>query len=173
MQRICNYRNTLVLLWLNMFYRWAVLLLLCVLVGVPTFVLKFTPAPKHESNNGTIQEWWPVTRGLSVVDLLLFLFSTIIQVRFECIIININQCNKSCMCTQRVRSVPSFIMYRTKANSCYHAVVRSIHPIVVYTHIKSLSWVGEFGLVRNLSRMLDSNTNSRIVNNVTPFFFGV
>jgi Cu+-exporting ATPase len=60
--------------------RWAVLLLLCVLVGVPTFVLKFTPAPKHESNNGTIQEWWPVTRGLSVVDLLLFLFSTIIQV---------------------------------------------------------------------------------------------
>ena len=60
--------------------RWGLLLVLCVIVGVPTFVLKFTPAPLLETKNSTVQEW-SVTRGLSVVDLLLCFFSTIIQVR--------------------------------------------------------------------------------------------
>ena len=61
-------------------HRWGVLLALCILVGVPTFVLKFTPAPKIETNNGTMRMWWPVTQGLSYVDLLLFIFSSVIQV---------------------------------------------------------------------------------------------
>ena len=50
------------------------------IVGVPTFVLKFTPAPKIEVKNETVHEWWPITQGLSVVDLLLLVFSSIIQV---------------------------------------------------------------------------------------------
>ena len=65
-------------------YRWGVLLAICVIVGVPTFVLKFTPAPKMEAKNETVHEWWPITQGLSVVDLLLLLFSSIIQVRILC-----------------------------------------------------------------------------------------
>ena len=65
-------------------YRWGVLLAICVIVGVPTFVLKFTPAPKMEVKNETVHEWWPITQGLSVVDLLLLLFSSIIQVRILC-----------------------------------------------------------------------------------------
>jgi Cu+-exporting ATPase len=56
------------------------LLVLCVAVAVPVFALKFTPAPQHQRNNSTIQEWWPVMQGLSVVDLLLFSLSSIIQV---------------------------------------------------------------------------------------------
>ena len=62
-------------------YRWGVLLALCVVVGVPTFALKFTPAPKVETTNGTMRMWWPITRGLSFVDLSLFIFSSIVQVR--------------------------------------------------------------------------------------------
>ena len=59
------------------------LLALCVVLGVPTFVLKFIPAPTIKTNNGTVQEWWPITHGLSVADLLLFVFSSIIQVSYH------------------------------------------------------------------------------------------
>ena len=64
------------------FMRWVLLLALCVVIAVPTFVLKFTPAPTIKTNNGTVQEWWPITHGLSVADLLLFMFSSIIQVSY-------------------------------------------------------------------------------------------
>ena len=56
------------------------LLALCVIVAVPTFVLKFTPAPTLETNNSTVHEWLPIIPGLSVVDLSLFIFSSVIQV---------------------------------------------------------------------------------------------
>ena len=64
-------------------YRWGILLAVCAIVGAPTFVFKFTPPPVLGTGNDTSPEWWPVTEGVSVVDLLLFFFSTVIQVSFN------------------------------------------------------------------------------------------
>ena len=79
-------------------HRWGILLALCVVVGVPTFVLKFTPAPKIETNNGTMRMWWPVTRGLSYVDLLLFIFSSVIQVSRSVVFSHYHKYMYHCVC---------------------------------------------------------------------------
>ena len=64
-------------LYTSVIYRWGILLAVCAIV------FKFTPPPVLGTGNDTSPEWWPVTEGVSVVDLLLFFFSTVIQVNFN------------------------------------------------------------------------------------------